>query len=143
VDVAPVDYVAKAIVYLAFHRNPFGRAFHLTNPNRGTMREALDYLQGRGYQFDELPFEELRDRLVNSLNFSQNALFAYQAAIEDMDSVSMQLPNYDTRQTLRELEGSAIVCPPTGEKLYETYLSYLQGIGFIPQPEKLAATVLH
>jgi hypothetical protein len=28
VDVAPVDYVAKAIVHMALRGNPLGRAFH-------------------------------------------------------------------------------------------------------------------
>ena len=82
---------------------------------------------------------ELRDRLVNSHDFANNALFAYQAALEDMDDVSMQLPTYDTRDTTRELAGSGIVCAPADEKLFGTYLRYLQGIGFIPQPEGLEA----
>ena len=36
-----------------------------------------------------------------------------------------------------ELAGSGISCPPADEKLFGTYLSYLQEIGFIPQPEEL------
>jgi len=80
---------------------------------------------------------ELRDRLINSPDFSSNALFAYQAALDDMDNVSMQLPTYDTRETLRELAGSGITCPPADEKLFGTYLHYLQDIGFIPQPDSI------
>ena len=138
VDVAPVDYVAKAMVYLAFHRNVFGRAFHLTNPSRRRLSEGLAHVHGLGYQFDELPFEQLRDLLVNSRDFASNALFAYQAALEDMDDISMQLPTYDTRETQRELAGSGINCPPADEKLFGTYLRYLQNIGFIPQPDALS-----
>ena len=139
VDVAPVDYVAKSMVYLAFHRTVFGRAFHLTNPTRRRLKDGMNFLRSLGYQFEELPFVELRDRLVNSHDFANNALFAYQAALEDMDDVSMQLPTYDTRDTTRELAGSGIVCAPADEKLFGTYLRYLQGIGFIPQPEGLEA----
>lgn len=138
VDVAPVDYVAKALVHLIFYKNSLQRAFHLTNPERRRMSEALATLRNMGYQFVEMPFEDLRDRLVNSSDFSQNALFAYQAALEDMTQVSMQLPTYDTSQTLRELEGSGIVCPPADEKLLETYLSYLVKVGFLPIPDALA-----
>jgi len=137
VDVAPVDYVAKAIVYLALRRNPVGQAFHLTNPYPRPISQAFAYMRGLGYQFEELPFEELRDRLVSSPGFSANALFAYQAALEEMDNLSLQIPIYDTRETLRELEGSGITCPPADAKLFETYMRYLQGIGFIPQPEAL------
>ncbi|HEX8992399.1 MAG TPA: thioester reductase domain-containing protein, partial [Anaerolineales bacterium] len=137
VDVAPVDYVAKALVHLAFQRKPLGSAFHLTNPTRRTLSEGLAYLRRMGYQFEELPFGELRDRLLSSPDFSSNSLFAYQAALEDMDDLSMQLPTYDTRETQRELDGSGIACAPADEKLFGTYLRYLQGIGFVPQPEAL------
>ena len=67
----------------------------------------------------------------------ESALATYQAALEDMDDLSMQLPTYDTRETQRALEGSGIACPPADEKLFGTYLRYLQGTGFIPQPEAL------
>jgi len=141
VDVAPVDYVARAMVYLAFQRNGLGRAFHLTNPSRRRMKDGLVYLRSLGYQFEELPFVDLRDRLVSTPNFAHNALFAYQAALEDMDNVSMQLPTYDTRETKRELEGSGIACPPSDEKLFGTYLRYLQDVGFIPQPDALLTQI--
>ena len=137
VDVAPVDYVAKAMVHLAFQCNALGRAFHLTNPSRRRLKDGLEYLRNIGYQFEELPFVELRDRLINSPDFSANALFAYQAALDDMDNVSMQLPTYDTRETLRELADSGITCPPADEKLFATYLRYLQQINFLPQPTAL------
>jgi thioester reductase-like protein len=140
VDVAPVDYVAKAMVHLAFQRNALGRAFHLTNPSRRRLKDGLAYLRNIGYQFEELPFVNLRDRLINSPDFSSNALFAYQAALDDMDNVSMQLPTYDTRETLRELAGSGIVCPPADEKLFATYLRYLQQINFLPQPSALSVS---
>ena len=141
VDVAPVDYVAKALVYLMFQRNPLNRAFHLTNPNRRRMSDALEFLRNRGYQFIELPFEVLRDNLVNSQGYSQNALFAYQAVLEDMDNLSMELPTYDTSQIQTELAGSGISCPPADEKLLDTYLGYLQQIDFLPQPDPLIARI--
>lgn len=141
VDVAPVDYVAKAMVHLAFRRNVLGRAFHLTNPTRRRFKDGLAYLRNIGYQFEEIPFVDLRDRLLSSNDFGNNALFAYQAALDEMDNVSMQLPTYDTRETNRELIGSGISCHPADEKLFGTYLRYLQDVGFIPQPEELSASI--
>jgi thioester reductase-like protein len=140
VDVAPVDYVARAMVHLAFQRNALGRAFHLTNPSRRRLQDGLTYLRNLGYQFEELPFVELRDRLVSSSDFANNALFAYQAALEEMNEFSMQLPTYDARETQRELANSGITCPPADEKLFGAYLRYLQKIEFIPQPARLAAS---
>jgi thioester reductase-like protein len=140
VDVAPVDYVARALTYLVFHRPPNGGAFHLTNPHRQHMSQALTFLRSLGYRFEEVRFEQLRDRLVGSRSFSSNPLFAYQAALEDMDDVSLQLPSYDTRETDRALKDSGIVCPPADEKLFSVYLRYLQEIGLVPRPDGVAST---
>ena len=140
VDVAPVDYVAQAIVHLMFHKkNLYGRAFHLTNPNRIHMSDALSLLREMGHQFEELRFEALRDRLVRRRDFVHNALFAYQAVLEDMDDISLQLPTYDTRETERALNGSGIHCHPADEKLFRTYMNYLNEIDFIPKPETIIA----
>lgn len=135
VDVAPVDYIAKAMTHLVFCRNPIGRAFHLTNPKRLHMSEALAFMRQQGYAFEQMPFEQLRNRLLNRADFGHNALFAYQAVLEEMDDVSLQLPTYDTRETQRELQGSDIACPPADERLFGVYLDYLRAIGFMPQPE--------
>jgi myxalamid-type nonribosomal peptide synthetase MxaA len=139
VDVAPVDYIAGAIVYMIFHGNPLGRAFHLTNPRARHLREALAFLRQRGYRFEELGFEELRTRIVGSADFAQNALFPYQAVLESMDERSMQLPKYDCTQTLKELEGSDISCPAADEGLFEIYLRSLTDCGFLPAPGEFAA----
>jgi thioester reductase-like protein len=136
-DVAPVDYVAKAIVHMAFSGNPLGRAFHLTNPRACHMRDALAFLRQAGYAFEEIPFDRLRRELVEDASFANNALFPYQAALESMDDRSLQLPRYDCRQTQRELEGSGISCPPVDDQLLGTYLRHLRGVGFIPDPSQL------
>jgi hypothetical protein len=139
IDVAPIDYVAQAMVYLMFHRNPLGRAFHLTNPHRMHMGQALAFLRDQGYRFEELRFAELRDYLLGSRDFGSNALFPYQAILEEMDDISLQLPTYDTRDTERELRGSGIACAPADAALFGLYLNYLRSIGYMPEPERVPA----
>lgn len=139
VDIAPVDYVAQALVHLIFRGKPLGRAYHLTNPEPSHMSQALTFLRSLGYRFTEMPFTELRDRLIHSPGFAQNALFPYQAALQEMDSYSLELPRYDTAQTRRALAGSGIACPPADETLFGVYIDYLQEIGFIPEPERQAS----
>jgi thioester reductase-like protein len=141
IDVTPVDYVAKALVHMAFRGHPLGRAFHLTNPGRRHMSEALEFLRSQGYRFEEVAFEELRDRLVHANTFGDNALFPYQAALEDMDERSLQVPRYDCRKTLKQLEGSGITCPPVDDNLLGTYMRYLKSIGYLEEPEALSVGV--
>ena len=126
-----------ALTYLMFHRNPLGRAFHLTNPSCVHASEAMTFLRGQGYQFDEMPFADLRDKMLVSRDFGANALFAFQTVLEEMDEISLQLPTYDTAETRRELRGSGIACAPADEKLFGLYLSYLQDIGYMPLPQRM------
>ena len=142
VDIAPVDYVAKALVFLMFKRNALGRAYHLTNPQRRHMSDALTFLRSLGYRFDEMRFETLRNQLVNRDGFVHNALFAYQSVLEEMDDVSLQLPTYDTRQTDRLLRGSGISCAPADEKLFGTYINYLREIGYLMEPDEQNRLIL-
>jgi myxalamid-type nonribosomal peptide synthetase MxaA len=133
-DMAPVDYMTKAMVHLVFRRKPLGRAFHLTNPHPMAMSEVLSFFRGLGYQFEEMPFAELRRRLFEDAAFHDNALFPFQTVLESMDDRNFQLPHYDCRQTLAELEGSGIVCPPVDEALLGVYVNYLKSVGYLPEP---------
>ncbi len=136
-DVAPVDYVVKALVHIAFRTDAIGRAFHLTNPRRCRMTEVLEFLRDLGYRFKELPFEELRDKLIRGTNFQNSALFPFRPALEQMDSRTLMFPNYDRMNTMSALEGSGIACPPFDEQLLGTYMQYLRGIKYIPDPAKI------
>jgi thioester reductase-like protein len=139
-DVAPVDYIAQAMTYLAVRKNVTGRAFHLTNPSPCPMSEGLAYLRDLGYRFQEVAFEELLDTMRRSPDFTSNAVFPYEPALREMDSLSLRIPLFDTSETLRALEGSGISCPPTDRQLLMTYWHYLQSVGFIPRPEQQPAT---
>jgi amino acid adenylation domain-containing protein/thioester reductase-like protein len=142
-DVTPADYVAEAVVHLAFRRNPLGRAFHLTNPRRCHLSDALTFLRSLGYRFAECRFTDIRDRLINGSDFAGNALFPYHAVLEEMDDRSLQLPNYDCAETLRELEGSDIACPPVDDELFGTYMRYLRNIGYMPEPVEMTTMASH
>jgi hypothetical protein len=137
-DVTPADYVAKSVVYLSMQRSSLGKVFHLTNPERWHMRDALGFIRSLGYQFQERPFVQIRDDLIHRPDFASNALFPYQAMLMELDDHALGLPHYDCQQALRALEGSGIVCPPVDERLLGTYLRYLLNVGFMPLPQEPA-----
>ncbi|HVZ37193.1 MAG TPA: thioester reductase domain-containing protein, partial [Polyangiaceae bacterium] len=140
-DVAPVDYVAKAVVYLALRRGAMGRAFHLTNPERGHLRDAFAYLRRLGYEFEELPFEEMRSRLLAHPDLPRNALFPFMVVMQEMEARNLELPHYDCSDAQRELAGSGIRCPPGDEQLLATYLNHLREIAYLPPPPTRAAVL--
>ncbi len=136
-DAAPVDYVAQAVVYLMTQRQPLGRAFHLCNPRPMHAHDAYRWLQGHGYAFEVLPFDEWRWRVLASPAFAQNALYPFAALLEEFSELSLELPVWETTATVREFAGSPVACPPLDEALADTYLRYFIESGFLPTAEAL------
>jgi myxalamid-type nonribosomal peptide synthetase MxaA len=133
-DVAPVDYVAKAIAQLVGDGRFLGRAFHLTNPGRCHVSEAYAFLEDEGYAFDLLPWPRLREEMFASDTFARGPLAPFQGVLEDMDERGLELPDYDVSGTREALAGSDVTCPAVDRQLLRTYLRYLQDVGFVAQP---------
>ncbi|MCC7383306.1 MAG: amino acid adenylation domain-containing protein [Deltaproteobacteria bacterium] len=134
IDVTPADYVAKALVFLMLERDVLGRAFHLTNPKPESASKVYTWLRSRGYRFDELPFDDWRERLIDDPRFGDNALYPYLGILEDFHEDSLQLPTYDPRNAVAALEGSGITCAPVDGDLLGRYIDYLIRVGHVPRP---------
>lgn len=109
--------------------------FHLTNPEPSHASTVYTWLRRIGYRFEELPFDDWRERLLLSEDFSTKALYPYMALLEDFHENSLQLPNYDCARTLQALEGSGIRCPAVDDGLLGTYVRFLTREGIVPGPE--------
>ncbi|MGH3692984.1 MAG: thioester reductase domain-containing protein [Pseudonocardiaceae bacterium] len=133
-DVAPVDYVARAFVALAFGDTRSANVYHLTNPGRCSFSEALDLLRDRGYRFDTAEYAEVRAQLFASPEFFGNALFPFQTVLRDSEVENLQIPEYDTSLARRDLRAWGVSCPPLDGRLLGTYVEYLQSVGFLPPP---------
>ncbi len=64
-DVTPVDYVARAIAFLALKEKRMGETFHLTNPDIRTYTDVTNVLRDLGYQIDIVPQDEYKTMLFN------------------------------------------------------------------------------
>lgn len=136
-DAAPVDYVARALVYLMMQPGSLGRVFHLCNPDAMSALEAYAWFSERGYQFDIVPFDQWRRRILEDPALEDNALYPFAPLLEEFGDHSMQLPDWRTEQTLRALEGSGIRCSPLDGDLLATYVDHFLRTGFLPGPEEL------
>jgi myxalamid-type nonribosomal peptide synthetase MxaA len=136
-DAAPVDYVARALVYLLTRPDSLGRVFHLSNPEAMNADEAYEWFRERGYHFDVVPFDEWRRRILEDPALEDNALYPFAPLLEEFGDHSMQLPDWRTERTLRALEGSGIRCAPLDGDLLGTYVGHFLGTGFLPTPEQL------
>jgi myxalamid-type nonribosomal peptide synthetase MxaA len=139
-DAAPVDYVARALVYLMTRPDSLGRVFHLCNPDAMNADQAYAWFRERGYRFDVVPFDEWRRKILEDPALEDNALYPFAPLLEEFGDHSMQLPHWRTERTLRALEGSGIRCAPLDADLLATYADHFLGTGFMPTPEQLRGT---
>ncbi|WP_051111526.1 non-ribosomal peptide synthetase [Sciscionella marina] len=140
ITLAPVDYVAGAIVRLA-HTDPgTGRAHHLTNEQPTSIAAILDRLRAAGFVLPVLPFEqwralleeragELAERGDHSL--AQAVLLAEHYGKYTGSTSESRLGQEHTRAGLA---GSGFGCPPVTAETLDRYVAYFRAIAFLPEP---------
>jgi thioester reductase-like protein len=141
VDITPVDYVSKALVYLSRQKESLGKVFHLVNPYPGYWSNLLDWIVSAGYPLQRIPYLQWRAKLLNLVEGSQdNALYPLVAFLPEEQAASPEVPSqsrmlrYDCRNTLAGLAGTSITCPPIDAALLSTYFAYLVRSGFLDAP---------
>lgn len=128
-DMTPVDYVARAIVYLSRQPESNGKVFHLLNPRPITWSRIIDTCIDTGYPMQKLPFqewieavEEHEDPTTNPLhpllpffhlNFAGRMLGVSETAYHALG----------TESTQRALVHSGLQCATVDDELVRTFLS--------------------
>jgi surfactin family lipopeptide synthetase C len=142
VNLAPVDFVGRAVVWLSRRRESLGRTFHLVNPQPVAAPVLFKWIRDAGYPLDELPPEVWREMLLRRLGEGEeNALAPFLPLFEAAANRAMrgaQGPvseiRYDSGQTFLALARGPVLCPPV-EDLLEPYFSYFIRSGFLALPD--------
>jgi amino acid adenylation domain-containing protein/thioester reductase-like protein len=147
-DAVPVDYVAKAIVYISTQPEAHGKFFHLFNPAPVSLDRFYDWIRSYGYRFDVVDFDVARRRALEVE--ADHPLYPLVPLIRDAEAMPQESldpafidrlqPDLECRQTMALLQGSGVRCPPMTEALAHSCLRYLIDVGFLPPPEAIAAT---
>lgn len=150
-QVAPVDYVAAAIVHISRQRESFGKFFHLWAQKPILMSKAHEWVQSFGYELKVLPFKEVRDQVVNVDQSSPLYPFVpfYRREPEDRVLPAAHDPkvlqhldlSLELQNTIAALKGSGIECPPMSEDLSHRCLQYLIDVGYLRPPVEVAAAL--
>ena len=145
-NLSPCDYVSKAIVYLSRQTESLGKAFHLRNQRPLHLSEIVGFIRSLGYPIELVSYDQWRSRLVNTEDFSENALYPLMSIFSDETRVNtsgtdsngqttgIPIQQYDCQNTLTGLAKSSIFCPPVDAQLFNVYFSYLIQIGFLHPP---------
>ncbi|MFM7363112.1 MAG: thioester reductase domain-containing protein [Cuspidothrix sp.] len=140
-DMSPVDYVSKSVVYLSRQEKSVGKAFHLQHPQPASLKSLVDWVRSFGFSIKMIPYEEWQAELINNVTSPDNPLYTLrpfllerwsdeQITIPDLYLQSRR-PIISCEETLEALKGSSIVCPTIDSQLLLTYTSYLVQTGFL------------
>ncbi len=140
-DMSPVDYVSKAVVYLSQQKESIGKAFHLQHPQPVSLKMLVDWMRSFGYPIQLMPYDEWQSQLMKSLSSGENSLYTLRPFLLEKWSqegltipdlyLQAKRPTISCRETLDALAGSSIVCPPIDSRLFMTYSAYLIESGFL------------
>ena len=144
-DLSPVDYNSRAIVYLSQQPSSAGQSFHLQNPSLLHWQALADFICASGYPLQKVPFTEWQDKLSAQkdnplyplLPFFRHKWNNHLSYIELNEQGYRPLISCEATQAA--LSQSQIACPPLDAALLSTYFQYFIRSGFLPAPQPLAA----
>ena len=71
-DILPVDFVAKTVVYLSQQQSSWGKAFHLIHEQPASSNLLFDRLNAAGYPIERLAYQKWYEQLIGIANNSQD-----------------------------------------------------------------------
>ncbi|MDR9404037.1 MAG: thioester reductase domain-containing protein [Halothece sp. Uz-M2-17] len=142
-DLAPVDYVARAIALLSRDQDQFGKTFHLLHPEPIPWNHVMGWIRDFGYPMEEVPYKQWVNQLLNQVRSStENALSSLAPFFNiRWSEEGLTIPELYTagekakiscKQTIRIIkENSELACPTYSPQFLKSYFSYFQRCGFI------------
>jgi thioester reductase-like protein len=139
----PVDYAARALLYLALSPEAYSQTFHLVNPEQRTMYDFINLIVDFGYRVKVISFRKyvdlFRDNRVQENGRAYSSSFVNLMLLLDHLSGSEEGPPeaalIDTTQAQKFLSKFNIVCPRLDINLMSTYLNYCISQKLIASPE--------
>lgn len=140
-DLSPVDYNSRAIVYLSRQKESFGKAFHLQNPQLLHWNQLVEFICSMGYSIEPVSYAEWQTRLSQQRDnplYPLLPFFQHKWSDEQLTYIELneqgKRPEIGYEDTLVALSNSSIVCPPLDPKLLSIYFSYFIRSGFLEAP---------
>lgn len=130
-DMAPVDYVGRAIVRLALGAGDANGNFHFFNPQRLPVSDVVAALREAGYPVEEVPYLQWRAALQAAAATSRdNALAPFSGLFPEHYDV--REPEFDCSATTGAVAPFGLTCPPADRDLFAVYLRFLRARGVLP-----------
>ncbi|MFM2060613.1 MAG: hypothetical protein RLZZ507_283 [Cyanobacteriota bacterium] len=142
-NLAPVDYVSKAIVNLSQKQQSLGKAFHLLNSHYLDLNMLFNSIREFGYPIQAISQAQWYEELVKiAENYPDHPLYPLiPFFMHSHQTKNLKVLKFDCEQTLNSLANSSIFCPKIDGNLCKTYISHLISSGLVQKPQKLQISV--
>lgn len=132
INVVPVDYVSRGIVYLSRQADIVGQVFHLTNPQSTPLNNLINW-SGSSQYLRQASYRDWRAALTQQAQMKiENDLLPL-LPLFPLDRPEQVEQQIDCQRTVAHLVKAGIECPPLDEKLVDTYMAYLIESGFLDE----------
>ena len=125
VQIAPVDFVSRALVHLSLRPDCAGGTFHLVNGTAVTFNDLFDGLADIGHAMPRLPEDEWLAHLRAELTAGRTNPLAGLMPFLDSALARASLPVFDSARTAEALRPSGITCPPLDAQMLRRFLEEL------------------
>ncbi len=139
VDIVPVDYVSRALVYISLNAPFTGQAYHLTNPQRIHYSAVIESMRSYGFDGEHKSYADWSaalGKLAEDAGQSMEGWGTFLPLLEEADATMAYLPEFDCTNALTAIADTDIVCAPVSDALLKRYLDYFVESGFLPHPKK-------
>ena len=134
-DMTPVDWVTKAMIYLARQPDSAGKVFHLLNPQPIHWSDVFDLVNEAGYPVTKLPFADWVSALEAHADPETNPLspllpfFQINFARRMMGVSDEAYLALGTEATQRALESAGFTCAAIDSRYMQLYLAQFARLG--------------
>ena len=143
IDMAPVDYMSRAIVALSQQTDAVGSIFHLNHPEPPYSDDWLDFYTSLGYRLQRIPYRDWLEKVLEFGRSNPNG-FALASLLpmfaEQLHDGDAQLPVdggplYDSRVTHKVLSALGVKCELLDRNIMARYQDYFIRSGFVVEPD--------
>jgi len=132
---APVDYVSRALVRIAFAAPQSSGTYHLVAPRAVAWTDLAGWIRRLGYPLEELSYGQWRSILIERAMATGNALVPLLPLFISHENTDwLHLPPYDDARTKRALVETGVACPTVDAALVRRYVERFVVSGYLQRP---------
>eukprot|EP01135_Chromosphaera_perkinsii_P002594 Nk52_evm110s224 gene=Nk52_evmTU110s224 len=138
-DLTPVDFAARAIVYLCgLHPiKCLGQVMHVQNPaSHVPAKDVFTWMDELGYRIEKISYDSWKGKLASEVSLEEDLngiLHQLEVGLESFEAYLKHPPHFDCANFKGALANADLECPKVNKRLIKTYLQRLCSSGLASQ----------